>query len=72
VEVVRDQVAGETVRGGKGGDGRCSVHFIADAVMVEMARGGGGGPVRARVRRWGSRASSGAVEAGVVGQCGPA
>jgi hypothetical protein len=42
VEVVRDQVAGETVRGGKGGDGGRSVHFIADAVMVEMARGGGG------------------------------
>jgi hypothetical protein len=42
VEVVHDQVAGETVRGGKGGDGGRSVHFIANAVMVEMARGGGG------------------------------
>jgi hypothetical protein len=36
VEVVRDPVAGETVRGGIGGDSGRSTHFIANTAMEEM------------------------------------
>jgi hypothetical protein len=36
VEVVHDMIVGETVRGGKGGNGGHSVHFIADTAMEEM------------------------------------